>query len=166
MPAPGRSAFMPRLPNRRRRRWPSAGCDGAGGIGPVASETVDCRLDDLTAAAAPPSPSIDPDQDPAVILYTSGTATQRCRTHPDSAVTSCPGASSAWMRCRRTPLERSSSVSCAARASMSAGSGCYNGRRDDTRVLTLDDNWMLNDLLGYFIISTQGDNMNLRKKKH
>ncbi|TCT20151.1 long-chain-fatty-acid--CoA ligase [Thiobaca trueperi] len=43
------------------------------GIGPVAPEMVDCRLDDLTMAAAPPAPRIDPDQDPAVILYTSGT---------------------------------------------------------------------------------------------
>ena len=43
------------------------------GIGPVDPETVDVRIDDLTAAVDPPAPIIDPDQDPAVILYTSGT---------------------------------------------------------------------------------------------
>jgi long-chain acyl-CoA synthetase len=42
------------------------------GIGPVDPETVDVRLDTLTAAD-PPAPIIDPEQDPAVILYTSGT---------------------------------------------------------------------------------------------
>mgnify|MGYP001773373796 CR=1 FL=1 len=43
------------------------------GIGPVDPETVDVRLDALTAAANPPALRIDPDQEPAVILYTSGT---------------------------------------------------------------------------------------------
>jgi long-chain acyl-CoA synthetase len=43
------------------------------GIGPVDPEAVDCRFDDLAVAADPPAPPIDPDQDPAVILYTSGT---------------------------------------------------------------------------------------------
>jgi long-chain acyl-CoA synthetase len=43
------------------------------GIGPVDPGTVDCLLDDLTAAATVPQPVIDPFEDPAVILYTSGT---------------------------------------------------------------------------------------------
>jgi long-chain acyl-CoA synthetase len=43
------------------------------GIGPVDPGTVDCLLDDLTAAATVPQPVIDPFEDQAVILYTSGT---------------------------------------------------------------------------------------------
>jgi len=43
------------------------------GIGPVDRGTVDCLLDDLTAAATVPQPVIDPFEDQAVILYTSGT---------------------------------------------------------------------------------------------
>ncbi len=43
------------------------------GIGPVDAAAVDCLLDDLTTAAPPPDPDIDPARDPAVILYTSGT---------------------------------------------------------------------------------------------